>query len=161
MRSSSAPRPWATWAAVVGLTAPEGLADGAAMGPPNASSRSWATGSAGTRSATVSSPAQARSETGESAARASTSVSGPGQNASAKSFGARVEHGQALRAGARANMHNQGIEARPLLGGEDARHRMVVCRVRAQSIDCLGGERHESPRAQESPRRAGGTRPSA
>ena len=43
--------------AVVGLIRPEGLAEGAATTPPKACSKSCATGWAGTRIATVSSPA--------------------------------------------------------------------------------------------------------
>ena len=69
----------ATCAAVVGLTRPERLADGAAIGRPAARSSVCATGCAGARSATVSSPALASSERPLSARRGSTRLSGPGQ----------------------------------------------------------------------------------
>jgi hypothetical protein len=66
---------------VVGLTKPEGLALGAASGSSTACRSACATGCAGTRTATVPSPAVATAETGEPGAFGSTSVSGPGQNA--------------------------------------------------------------------------------
>jgi len=57
------------------------LALGAAMPPPNAFKSCWATGWLGTRIATVSWPPVMTSFT--AGARFATSVSGPGQNASA------------------------------------------------------------------------------
>ena len=72
-----------TWAALVGETWPERLAEGATTGPSKAASKARATGCAGTRTATLSSPASARSATPQSGRFGSTSVSGPGQNAAA------------------------------------------------------------------------------
>ena len=81
--ATRAPRSASTCAAVVGLTWPERLALGAAIGRSADRRRAWATGCPGTRSAMVSSPAVVRSATGHSGALASTSVRAPGQNASA------------------------------------------------------------------------------
>ena len=57
--------PASTCAAVVGEIPPERLAEGAATGPPNAANNRVATGCAGTRTASVSSPAPASSATGQ------------------------------------------------------------------------------------------------
>ena len=95
---------------------PETLADGATTGPPNARRISRATGCAGTRTAMVSSPAVARSATGQPAAFGSTSVSGPGQNAFASLIGLRVEPRDAPCGGEIADMGDQRIERRPALG---------------------------------------------
>ena len=73
----------ATCAAVVGLTRPERLALGAAMGSADAARRAWATGCAGDLSAIVSSPALTRSAMPQAGRFFSTSDKGPGQNASA------------------------------------------------------------------------------
>ncbi len=54
--STSVPRSARTWAAVVGLTRPNRLAEGAAIPPPKAASSSRARGWAGTRSPTVAAP---------------------------------------------------------------------------------------------------------
>ena len=78
------PRSSATWAAVVGLRRPEGLALGAAMGPPKALSRRVATGWRGTRTAKVSSPApRPAARRGNPRRRGSTRVKGPGQKCAA------------------------------------------------------------------------------
>ena len=68
---------------VVGLGRPERLAEGAQTGPPKALSSAWAAGWLGARTATVSSPARARSQTAASSRIGRTRVSGPGQKASA------------------------------------------------------------------------------
>src|SRR5690606_37797402 len=76
--------PARTWSARVGETLPEGLAEGAANGPPKVLSRARATGWAGTRRATVGKPAVAKGERPEPSRKGSTKVRGPGQKASAK-----------------------------------------------------------------------------
>ena len=78
-------------AKVVGLGRPERLAEGATSGPPNAASTACASGWAGARTATVSSPARARSQTAAASRTGSTRVSGPGQNARRQTLGAVVE----------------------------------------------------------------------
>ena len=83
MIATLAPRSASTCAAVVGLTCPERLALGAAIGRSAARSSAWATGCAGTLSAMVSRPAVARSATGQPACLAITRVRAPGQSASA------------------------------------------------------------------------------
>ena len=72
-----------TCRAAVGLTRPERLADGAATGRPNSRSNARAVSCAGTRTATVSSPALASRLTAQPRSRGSTRLSGPGQNAAA------------------------------------------------------------------------------
>src|SRR3989304_3787564 len=89
----------ATWARVVGLTVPEGLALGAASGRLTSPRRASATSWFGTRSATVSSPAQARSDTALPGLFGRTRVSAPGQKARA-SFRARPSN-TAASAGSR------------------------------------------------------------
>ena len=84
--SSHGPRSSSTWRAVVGLTRPNRLADGAAMPPPNGSSTCWATGWAGTRSPTVSRPPVTTVDTRSD--RRTSTVSGPGQHAAASSSAA-------------------------------------------------------------------------
>ena len=99
-----------TCAALVGETWPERLADGATTGPPNAASSARATGCAGTRTATLSSPASARSATRNPAAFGSTSVSGPGQNAAASRSAVGVETREPPRGGDIGDMRDQRIE---------------------------------------------------
>ena len=70
-----------TWAAVVGLTAPDLLAEGAARGTPAAPMSARAVGCEGERSATVSRPARARRLMEQAEAAGRTRVRGPGQNA--------------------------------------------------------------------------------
>jgi hypothetical protein len=96
MRPSSSS---STCSAVVGLTRPERLALGAAIGRPTARMSARGKGCAGTRSARLSSPALASSDTGQSGARGSTSVSGSGQKRSA-SIDARSSKTTSRRAAA-------------------------------------------------------------
>ena len=56
LSSTAAMRPLSpsmTWAALVGLIVPEGLAEGAATGPPNCANSFWASRCSGTRRAMV------------------------------------------------------------------------------------------------------------
>ena len=145
-------------AAVVGLTRPERLADGAATGRPTARSSVCATGCAGARTATVSSPALASSDTPPSVRRGSTRVSGPGQKRRAAARPV-VEHGQRLRLGEPRDVHDQRVEARPSFRGEDGGDGAVVCRVAAEPVHGLGRKGDEerrraagSPRAGSRPR---------
>ena len=80
--------------------------------PPKARRISRATGWAGTRIATVSRPAVARSATGQSLALGSTSVSGPGQNASASRAACGSKPGDLPRGREIADMGDQRIERR-------------------------------------------------
>ncbi len=80
--TSVPPSSASTSAAVVGLTRPKRLADGAATGKAHRSSRARATGWSGTRSPTVSRPPVVAGDS--CGARRNTNVSGPGQNASAR-----------------------------------------------------------------------------
>ena len=96
MSSTRSPSDACTCWALVGLTWVNRLALGAAMGTPAARSRANATGWAGIRTATASSPAVATS--GTCAALGSTRVSGPGQKAAAR----RSAAGGQCRVSARA-----------------------------------------------------------
>ena len=138
------------------LTLPEGLALGAATGRPASRNRAAATGWAGTRSATVPSPALTSSDRGVSARRGNTKVRAPGQNFRASLRAASAEDGMALGFRQIGHMHDQGIETRPALGGEDAGHRLAVCGVRAQAINRLGRESDQRAVAQQLRRAADG-----
>ncbi len=81
--------PEKTWLAVVGLTRPDGLADGAAIGPPKASSNRCATLPAGIRTATEGSPAVTSDDRPDPSRTGKTSVSGPGHSTRATAFEAR------------------------------------------------------------------------
>ena len=82
IRSSRPPRSASTACALVAVMRPDVLALGAASGLPNAAIRSCAK-PPGMRNATVSNPAETSGWIGEPALSGSTSVSGPGQKASA------------------------------------------------------------------------------
>ena len=84
IKSTFAPKPSRTCCAVVGLMRPDGLAEGATIGRPNARKSSCATACRGTRRAMDAKPAEASSETLQPAWRGKTKVKGPGQNRAAK-----------------------------------------------------------------------------
>ena len=144
----------ATCSARVGLTAPLRLAEGAAIGRPAARISACATGCAGARIATVSSPAVASSAIGESLARGSTSVSGPGQKRAASLSAVSFQRTKRLRLAGIEHVADQRIELRPALGLEDRRDRALVGGVAAQAVDRLGREGDELALAQQ-PRRLG------
>ena len=125
----------------VGLGRPERLAEGAATGLPNACSKARATGWAGTRTATLSSPPRARSQTPPSARARPTRVSGPGQKRSASRrpvSESRTSRASGVQVG---HMGDQGIEARAALGLEDTRHRRRIAGMGRQTVDGL--RRHQ------------------
>ena len=148
IRSIRPARSLCTWAAVVGETWPERLAEGATTGPPKARRMSRATGCAGIRIATVSRPAVARSATAQCSVFGSTSVSGPGQNASASARRGGVEAGDLPRGGDIADMGDQRVEGGPALGlveaGDRGRHWWRRRRARRRS---RSGTRPARPRA--------------
>src|SRR5579875_262155 len=49
----------------------------------------------------------------------------------------------------KGEMHDQRVEARPLLGGKDPGDGMRVCRIAAQAVDGLGRKGDELPGAQQ------------
>ena len=102
-----------------------------------------ATGCAGTRIATVSSPAVARSATAQSAVLGSTRVSGPGQNACASAIACASKR-PIRRAAARSpTWAISGIEGGPALGLVEPGDRRRVAGVGAEAIDGLGRERDQ------------------
>ena len=84
INGTASPRLAATWPARVGLIPPLRFADGAASGLPVAASSARIARCAGTRTATVSSPAVTGAAIPAVARNGSTNVSGPGQNAAAR-----------------------------------------------------------------------------
>jgi len=104
MRSMRLSRSARTCAAVVGETWPDWLAEGATTGLPKVFNRSRATGCAGTRSAMLSSPAVASSDTGQPSAFGSTQSRTTASNASIRDGSSRsclrLRNGTGLNAGA-------------------------------------------------------------
>ena len=99
----------------------------------------------------------ARSATAQSAVFGSTSVSGPGQNASASASRRRVETGDPPRGGEIADMGDQRIEGRPALGLVKPGDRGRIGGVGAEAIDRLGRERDQPALGQDTRgRRHGG-----
>ena len=134
-----------TCAAVVGLGRPKELALGAAIGMPAAEISARATGCAGTRTPTSGRPAVTTS--GTSGPRGSSSVSGPGQKASISARAVSLTSATSRPSGNLAHVHNHRIPRRPLLGREDALHRLRIEGIRAQPINRLGGKRHRAATA--------------
>ena len=124
------------------------MADGAAIGRPVSRSKACATGWAGTRTATVSSPALASSDNPLPARRGSTRVSGPGQKRAA-SLPARRRIRERLRLGQTRHMDDQRVEARPALGGENLGDGAFVCRIAAEPVYGLGRKGDEPAGAQQ------------
>ena len=141
--SSTSPRSASTWAAVVGLTRPNGLADGAAMPRPERASSSCVSGWAGARSPTESRPPVTASST--RAARGSSRVSGPGQQVAASSSAAAgtsaAQLGELVGA---ADVHDERVIDRPALDGEDPGDRDGVVGVGAEAVHRLGRDRHQA-----------------
>jgi hypothetical protein len=139
---------------VVGLGRPERLAEGATTGPPNAASTARDSGWPGTRMATVSSPARARSQTAAVSRIGATMVSGAGPERGGQGQGAVVEGGDARGGLDVVDVGDQRVEARTALGLEDRRHGRGVRGVGAQAIDGLGRQQHE-PAVAPGPSRGG------
>ena len=110
-----------------------------------------ATGCAGTRTAMVSSPAVASSATAQSADFGSTSVSGPGQNASASAVAVVPKWAIRRAACEIADMGDQRIERRPALGLIEPGDRGGVGGIRPEAIDGLGRERDQPALAEAAP----------
>ena len=116
IRSTRSPRSSTTCSAVVALVRVNRLALGAAIGTPAARISAWATGWLGTRTATVGRPAVATSGTTGRFGR--TSVSGPGQNRSAR---ARAIGGTSATTVARSSS-----EARWTISGSSRARRLAA-----------------------------------
>ncbi len=143
------PEPLATWLASVGLIAPEGLALGATIGLPLFAMSVCATSCEGTLSAIEARPAEASIDTGQSARRGTTSVKGPGQNASRQTVRIAIEVAERLRLGQISDMGDQRIELRSPLCRIDSGDGRVIRRIGTQSIDRLGWKGHELALAQQ------------
>ena len=143
-----------TWAAVVGETWPDRLADGATTGPPNARRISRATGCAGTRIATVSSPAVARSATAQSLRLRQHQRQRPRPERLGERHRRRIEAGDPRGGDEIADMGDQRIERGPALGLIEPRDRGGIGGVGAEAVDGLGRER-DQPARREAARRRG------
>jgi hypothetical protein len=143
MASTADPRPSRTWAAVVALIRPEGLAEGAASGIPACFSSACITGWAGTRMATLA----ARGDRGRQR-RARGQRENKRQGAGPEGFGQGLRLGRQDRDAPDGidirQMHDQRIEPGPPLGREDARHGVRVRRVGGQPVDGLRRHGHEA-----------------
>ena len=114
------------------------LALGAAIGTPAAAIKAWATGWLGTRTPTVSNPAETLG--GILGWRLRIRVSGPGQSAvSSRPIAGQVERDRRELID-RGEVDDQRIDGGALFGAEDAIHRLWVGRVRAEAVDGFGGE---------------------
>ncbi len=100
----------------------------------------------------VSRPAVARSATGHPAALGSTSVSGPGQNASASRAARRRNSRQRPRRREIGDVRDQRIESRPALGGIEPRHRLAIAGVGAEPVNRLG-RKGDEPAGRKNARR--------
>ena len=89
--STRPPSSLMTCSAWVGLIRPERLALGAAIGRAARANRSCARGCPGTRSAMLSNPAEVSQAIGQSVARLTTILSGPGQKRSATALAAGLK----------------------------------------------------------------------
>ncbi len=127
-------------AKVVGLGRPERLADGATIGRPNAAITACATGCAGARTATVSRPARARSQTRRRIGDRRDDGQRAGPERLGEPLGAVVEPRDARRHGEVRHMGDQRIEARPALGLVEPRHGGGIGGVGGQAVDGLGGQ---------------------
>ena len=143
-RSTSSPRSARTWSAVVGLTRPKRLADGAAMPPPSARSSCSASGWSGTRSPTVSWPPVTRRRRRRApACEQHGERTGParvGQQAG----GGRHRDGPRLERSAAGEVHDQRMAGRAALDlGDPAHRRGRSTASAAEPVDGLGGDRHQ------------------
>ena len=85
----------------------------------------------------------ARSATAQPAVFGSTSVSGPGQNASASAIAVASKRRDLPGGSEVADMGDQRIEGRPALGLVEPRDRRRIGGVGAEPVDGLGRERDQ------------------
>ena len=91
----------------------------------------------------MSSPAVASSDTGQPSGFGNTSVSGPGQNASASIFAPNRETCKRDARRGVGHMRDQRVEARPALRRIEPRDRFAVRRVSPEAVNRLGRKRHQ------------------
>ena len=111
---------------------------------PKVLSKARATGCAGTRTATVSRPARARSATPQSGCFASTNVSGPGQNAAASFSAAGRENAHAPGGVDIRNVGDQRIEGGASLGRIKPGDGLAIAGIGAQPVDRFGRKGDQS-----------------
>ena len=143
-----------TCAGVAGLTCPDKLAEGAAIGRPAAASNLWATGWAG----------QAQADGIEAGARQITGLRCFGQRQHQRErprpkslgqfFGAVVETPFPPRQRHIGDMGDERVETRAAFGAINARHGAGVGCVGAKPVNGLGRKSHQPARAQDFRRRA-------
>ena len=138
-----------TWAAEVGLTWPERLAEGATTGRRDGLEQAARQGCAGTRNATLASPARARSQTVVGGRGRDDERQGTGPEGASERERRLVEAPfGASRLEAR-HMRDQRIEFRPALRRVERGDGARVRRVGAEPVDGLGREGDEAAAAQE------------
>ena len=108
-----------------------------------AASKARATGCAGTRTATLSRPASARSATPPPGRLGSTSVSGPGQNAAASRSAAASKRAEPSRRVGVRHMGDQRIEAGPAFGRIETGDGLAIAGIGAEAVDGLGRKRDQ------------------
>ncbi len=137
------PASWrATCSARVGLTRPNGLAEGAASGAPTARMRLSATGWSGTRSATVSRPGRDDPRDDVALPEDDGERSGPeprGEPGDPR-IAAVLGHDVPREVRRIREVDDDRVEPRPLLQREDAGHRLGIPRVRPEAVHGLRGE---------------------
>ena len=136
------PRSASTASAVVEVMRPDELALGAASGRPKRAMSS-APKPCGMRSAIVSRPAVTSGWMPERLASGSTSVSGPGQKASASFSDSGSKTRDLARHRHARDMGDQRIEARPAFCLEDAGDGLAIGRVAGKAVDGLGRDRDD------------------
>ena len=132
----------------VALTPPERFAEGATSGAPAASISARATGCAGTRSASVSSPARASRLMRQFAETGATIVSGAGPKGRREFLRACVEPRLARGRSRVGEMCDQRIERGPPLRRVDRRDGGVRGREPREPVDRLRRHRDQPARAQ-------------
>ncbi len=139
----------ATCAAVVGLTPPLRLADGAASGRPVSSSSARIAGCAGQRSAMVGKPAVTAGAIRRACSQAAAPWSaGRARTPPRAAARARINLGQCSRSRQVAHMHDQRVEIGPALRAVNCRYGRGAIRAGGEAIDRLGRHRDRvGPRA--------------
>ena len=143
-----------TWAAVVGETWPDRLADGATMGLPNVRSRSVCHAVLWPAQADRIEPRRGEIRYAAVGLLRQDQRERPRPKCLRQQFSHRVEHRQPSRRIKPGNMSNERIERRPALGRIETRDRLPVGGVGAEPVDRLGRKR-DQPTGGEGARRLG------
>ena len=155
--ATRSPSSSATCAASVGLTRPERLAEGAAIGRPVARSKACATAWAGRPDRDRVEPGARQQRQAAVVATSQHEGQRPRPESRGRPASTTVENGEGLGLGQRGDMDDQRVEARPALSRENLGDGALVGRIAAEPIDGLGREGDEPAGAQQ--RGGAGDRP--